>query len=354
MDINKLMPALGLGNVVKDLVSVSGGLLHKMYHVTTSAGEYGVKVLNPNIMQRPHALQNTIDSEKIAKAFEGLIPLIASLEIGGQQIQYMDGAYCLVFPWMDGMSVFYGEITTKHCAAVGSILGKMQRRNLQMDGMVPEESSFQMFPWGEMLEIIFEKMPEMRRCYKRPKQLWEYGMPSQDTMDNDNKKWVSAYQDALQDIEYWNRKACEAGEYLSQIQVISHRDLDPKNVMWKDDMPYVIDWEAAGYVNPFQEFLEVVNAWTDDGKGNLVKEKFDVLFAAYRRYMDIKDVQWDAVLNGSSIGMLGWLEYNLKRALGLEASDQDEISLGEEQVLGTIRELYTYQTKMELLRAWFA
>ena len=77
------MPALGLGNVVKDPVSVSGGLLHRMYHVTTSAGEYAVKVLNPNIMQRPHALQNTIYSEKIAKAFEGLIPLIASLEIGG-------------------------------------------------------------------------------------------------------------------------------------------------------------------------------------------------------------------------------------------------------------------------------
>jgi len=28
----------------------------------------------------------------------------------------------------------------------------------------------------------------------------------------------------------------------------------------------IIDWEAAGYVNPYQEFLEVVNYWTEDGK----------------------------------------------------------------------------------------
>ena len=353
MDINKLMPALGLGYVVKAPVSVSGGLLHRMYHVTTFVGEYAIKVLNPNIMQRPHALQNTIYSEKIAKAFEGLIPLIASLEIGGQQIQYMDGEYCLVFPWMDGASVFSKEITTKHCEAVGRILGKMHQCNLRMDGMLPEENSFHMFLWREILEKIFEKTHEMSHFYQQSKQLGEYMMPSQDIMEAGDKKWVIAYKNALPDIEYWNRKACESGEYLSQIQVISHRDLDPKNVMWKDDMPYVIDWEAAGYVNPFQEFLEVVNYWTDDGKGNLVKEKFDVLFAAYSSYMDIRDVQWDAVLNGSFIGMLGWLEYNLNRALGLEASNQDEISLGEKQVCGTIQELYTYQSKMELLKEWF-
>ena len=170
VDINKWMPILGLGNVVKDPVSVSGGLLHRMYHVTTSEGEYAVKVLNPNIMQRPHALQNTIYSEKIAKAFQGLIPLIASLEIGGQQIQYMDGEYCLVFPWMDGASVFSSEITTKHCEAVGSILGKMHQSNLRMDGLFPEGNSVQIFPWGEILEKIFDKMPEMSHYYQPPKQ----------------------------------------------------------------------------------------------------------------------------------------------------------------------------------------
>ena len=53
---------------------------------------------------------------------------------------------------------------------------------------------------------------------------------------------------------------------LSQTMVISHRDLDPKNVMWNGSEPLVIDWEAAGYVNPYQEFLEVLNYWADDGE----------------------------------------------------------------------------------------
>lgn len=46
--------------------------------------------------------------------------------------------------------------------------------------------------------------------------------------------------------------------------------------------------------------------------------------------------------------MLGWLEYNVKRALGIEISDQEEIVMGEEQVKGTIRELYSYEENVSL------
>ena len=54
----------GLGGVLA-LRPVSGGLLHKMYRVETTSGIYAVKVLNPEIMQRPTALQNTVNSISI-------------------------------------------------------------------------------------------------------------------------------------------------------------------------------------------------------------------------------------------------------------------------------------------------
>lgn len=49
--MEKLMSGLGLGNIIKEPVCVNGGLLHKMYHVTTTDGEYAIKVLNPEIMK---------------------------------------------------------------------------------------------------------------------------------------------------------------------------------------------------------------------------------------------------------------------------------------------------------------
>ena len=41
--------------------------------------------------------------------------------------------------------------------------------------------------------------------------------------------------------------------------------------------------------------------------------------------------------------MLGWLEYNVKRALGIEVSDDEEIRMRKEQVKETINVLYDYQ-----------
>jgi len=372
MKIEKLMEMLCLGTVVKEPMSVSGGLLHKMYRVTVSnaaagkdgmagtaagkdetagtaagetemsdavsgkaedsvkaAGEYAVKVLNPEIMKRPEALRNMIGSEKIAKALAGLVPAVAALEIEGKQVHCLEGEYCLVYPWIEGMSVFGERITRKHCEAVGSLLGRIHRRSLRMEGICPEGNYCGMYDWEKYLQ--------------RAKRL-----------NNGAKEWAAAYENALEDIKGWNEKACAAGAYLAETQVISHRDLDPKNVMWREDEPCVIDWEAAGYVNPFQEFLEVVNYWADDGTGELVKERLDGLVPAYCQYMDIGGVRWDEVSAGSYIGMLGWLEYNVKRALGIEAADESGVSAGEKQAAGTIRELYAIQRKLERLRVYLS
>lgn len=327
MDIEKLMSTLRLGRLMEEPVRIEGGLLHKLYRVSTSGGLFAIKVLNPEIMKRPDALSNTIYSEKVAKAFDGLIPAVVSLEIDGKQVHKLGEEYYMVFPWTDGASVFSKDITPHHCEAIGSILGKMHQRNIKVEGIVPEKDSFELFDWEVYLRQINELI-----C--------------------SDKEWIAEYKKSVIDIKRWNEAARESKAYLSKLTIISHRDLDPKNVMWRDDKPYIIDWEAAGYVNPYQEFLEVINYWADDGAGKPVKEKYDALLNAYRRYMDISAVKWDEVFHGSYIGMLGWLEYNVKRALGIEVSDETERLLGESQVIGTIHELYAYQEKVRQLQEW--
>lgn len=326
VNMEKLMSSLGLGNIIKEPVRVNGGLLHKMYHVTTTDGEYAIKVLNPEIMKRPDALSNMINSERIAKAFENRIPLVRAMEFEGKQIQCLETGYFLVFPWVQGSSVFAKDITAKHCKIIGEILGKIHQSRLQVEGVLQEERSFGMFEW---------------EYYKQCLNSMKY-----------EKQWAIEYEKAICDIINWNRKACDAGGYLSSVQVISHRDLDPKNVMWNENKAYVIDWEAAGYINPFQELLEVVNYWCDDGTGEIEQDKFDPFMAEYCKYMKLEGVNWEAVFNGSYTGMLGWLEYNVKRALGIEISDESEIALGEEQVIGTLKELYSYQEKAKKIKVW--
>ena len=304
IEINNLMEYLKLGAVLADPLQVSGGLLHRMYRVNTDKSTYAVKVLNPEIMKRPTALQNTVNSEKIATAFQSTIPVVAALEINGKQIHELNGAHYMIFDWVEGASVFPPEITVENCYAIGQVLGKMHHENLAIDGVMPEEEGSLMFAWDKYQELL---------------QTYE------------NETWATRYRASLSDIKSWNQAACDAGEVLAKTLVISHRDLDPKNVMWNAGAPLIIDWEAAGYVNPYQEFLEVVNYWADDGKGGLLKNHFDALFDAYTQHVKLESVDWDAVFAGSYMGMLGWLEYNVKRALGIEAATEDEAQLGKEQ-----------------------
>ncbi len=324
-EMNRLIDYLKLGTVVKEIVQVTGGLLHKMYRVSTDKGTYAVKVLNSEIMKRPVALQNTVNSEKVAATFKTIIPVVAALEIDGKQIHELEGKYYMIFDWMEGASVFPPMISPKHCYAMGQVLGKMHHANTSVEGVTPEKDGAVLFAWDKYQELLQGK---------------------------EDEAWAIRYQNALSDIKAWNQAACEAQEELAKTLVISHRDLDPKNVMWNGDVPLIIDWEAAGYVNPYQELLEVVNYWADDGKGGLSEEHFHALMDAYTQHVKLENVDWDAVFAGSYIGMLGWLEYNVERAVGTSAATADEAQLGKEQVLGTIEALYVYQEKVLMMKKW--
>lgn len=66
----------------------------------------------------------------------------------------------------------------------------------------------------------------------------------------------------------------------------------------------------------------------------------------------MENIDWNAVFAGSYMGMLGWLEYNVKRALRIETTMEKEVQLGKNQVLNTIQALYDYQEKVLVLKRW--
>ena len=95
-----------------------------------------------------------------------------------------------------------------------------------------------------------------------------------------------------------------------------------------------------------------MNYWSVDDNGNLDNNKFKILLNAYSKYISFDTVNWNCVLDSGYAGMLGWLEYSLKRALGLESADKDEISLGAEQIIGTIKALEKYDSQKTLMKKW--
>lgn len=323
-DISELFYKYKIGSVTGEPESISGGLMHKMYKVKTETNIYAVKWLNPAVMQRNGVMENMINSERIADAFSKYIPVVAALNIDNQIVLDSNNKYYMVFNWIEGNSIFPPLIKKKYCYAIGNLLGRMHHLDITVPGVNREKSESMLYDWNG-----FMVKGKEQKAY-----------------------WIDTYAGIIDKLFLWNNLSNEANRRLSENMVISHRDLDPKNVMWYKDKPYIIDWEAAGYINPHQELLEVLNYWANDGRGELDRENFNTLLNAYKEHMSITKVDWDCVLNSGYGGMLGWLEYSLKRALGIEGADKDERVLGVEQVVGTINELERYDSQKKILRKW--
>lgn len=328
--IAELLKTLGLGQLEETPTPVFGGLLHKMYRARTKKGIYAVKRLNAEIMKRPEALGNMLSSERIAQAFAGEIPAVAALSVKGRQVHAFGGTYYMVYPWVEGKSVFPGEIGVPHCRKVGELLGKMHRKNLKPEGLSAQADAAEQYDWEDYARLV--------------KQQGGQAGARQD--------WAECFLSAFDQIRQMNKQACGATAYLAERLVVSHRDLDPKKILWQGEAPFVIDWEAAGYVNPYQEFVETINYWAAEEGGGLVREHFDAFADAYCRYAPLSGVDWGQVFSAGTAGMLGWLAYNIRRALGMEAEDEAERALGREQVKGTVQELCGYAARAGCMQAW--
>lgn len=325
-DMKELFDKYKIGKIMDEPIRISGGLMHKMFKVTTETNAYAIKWLNPSIMQRDGVMENMINSELIAYTFSKYLPVIATLKIEGHNVLSSIDKHYMVFDWIEGTSIIPPYIENNHCYKIGKALGRIHHLNITVPEVKKEKSESIIYDWERYMVMGKEQ----------------------------NLYWTNTYGDMIDKFIDWNKLVNEANDKLAETLVISHRDLDPKNVMWQQDEPYFIDWEAAGYVNPYQELLEVLVYWANDGLGELDKDKFITLLNAYREYMSTTRVDWDCVLNSGYAGMLGWLEYSLKRALGVESTDEEEKVLGAEQVNRTIKELKRYDDQLKVLKEWLS
>lgn len=342
--LDNLCKKYHLGTIMESPEMITGGLMHRMYRVTTTSGQYAIKALTPDIMKRPKALGNMIFSEIVAHKLMDEIPLVAAKEFEGQHVLEDAGRYYMIFDWLEGRSVFGQEITPAHCEQIGRVLGRIHRADIRVDTKEQETEGREPIDWEGLLEYA-------RSLVKKVQPQSEA-----DSSVAEAKECASILEKYLEVLQKWDQAVVAGWQQVSAYQVISHRDLDPKNVMWQGEGPdtkaYIIDWEAAGSVNPYQELVEVLNYWTTDEDGGYGREKFDALMDAYRESMPLDGVDWDVILSCSMDGMLGWLAYNVKRALGLEGSDSEDRQVGLQQMQGTIQELKQYDERIKQLKEW--
>ncbi len=307
-DILKLLRRLGFDASADFPRPLGGGLSHQTWAAAAAEGTFVVKRLNPIVMKRPAAPGNFRRSELLARTLADEIPAITALRFHNDVLIPFEGGIYMVFPFQPGRILNRDEITAGHCAKIGAVLGKIHRRNIRPDA----ESA------GIECPLHSWPLPAgQERTAVRLKQV--------------------------------NLLARQALEKLKRNAVMSHRDLDSKNVLWNRGEPFIIDWEAAGPVPPALELWEALLNWGRDGGGKLRPDRIAALLDAYRQWNCLPPPDWESVGHAGYAGMLGWLNYNIARSSN-PALSPEERQLGAEQTAITLKEIIEYEEQAPQLR----
>lgn len=308
--LKKIRRQWDLGTLECEPMPLKGGLMHRMYSLFTSKRRYAVKLLNPYVMMRDTAQDNYRTAERLERILEAHnIPILPALTFGGSKMQEIDGRYFYLYDWYEGKALKSVEIREEHCAKIGKLLADIHGIDRRE---IPQQNREVYIDWDGYIEKLAAANQE----------LYELIAPNRDLLyDSQTKGNIAIKQ-------------------LPAVSAICHNDIDSKNVLWKGTDCRIIDLECLSYANPFQELYEVALCWSGFEIGSINIDSFGKLIQSYSLAGGECPENWE-ILYDSNYGRLEWLEYNIKRALGIECS-AEEIETGISQVRDTIAHVVYY------------
>lgn len=226
-------------------------------------------------------------------------------------MQEIDGTYFYLFDYFDGNSLKSDEITEYHCREMGKVLAEIH----SIDKKFQNEN--------------FSETPID----------WEFYLAE---MAKVNRGLYIMMKDCLPVIKDSQNRGNLARKKLPPIVSICHNDMDCKNVLWNGDDYRIIDLECLAYGNPFIELFELALCWSGYEDCRINFGLFQAFLQGYANAGGELPVDWETLYDCNN-GRLEWLEYNIKRVLGIDCGS-DEKEIGAEQIEETIQHIIYYSS----------
>lgn len=316
--LNKICKEYDLGTVISQPSPLKGGFMHKMYSLFTTKGKYAVKLLNPYIMQRETAMENYRIAENLEKILEqNGIPILPAITVSNTKMQTIDGQYFYLFKWYDGKALKSEEIKRSHCEKIGALLADIH-------GLDKHEAMC------EYNELSVD---------------WDHYI---NRLEDENRELYCLLKENRTLLYENQRIRNTAVKKLPPIVSICHNDMDSKNVLWNGSDCRIIDLECLSYACPIMEAYELALCWSGYESCNIDLDLFERFICAYENAGGELISDAETVYN-SNHGRLEWLEYNLKRSLGIECS-AEETEIGISEVRDTMAHvIYYHDAKNDIL-----
>lgn len=317
----KICRQLELGGLTAPPEPLSGGFMHKMYSLETERGKYALKLLNPHIMKRNSAMTNYRQAEELEAKLEGRgIPILPALRFHGKKMQETEGQYFYLFDFFPGRALRKSEIDIGHCEKMGQALARIhgiqrRREKVRIDEIHGD--------WTGYLKMLSQREHTLKELI----------------------------QENLERILDWEKEGNAALSWLPEEVTICHNDMDSKNVLWLDGEFRIIDLECLSWESPYLELYDLALNWAGYEECAIDQGKLKALVKAYEQGGGRLTEDWECLYEAEKVAKLDWLEFNLKRALGLEGDEGDK-PLGVSMVKWAMRHLQYYaEARDQILEA---
>lgn len=298
-----------LGPLVGPPVSVSGGLLNRMWRLETNAGCFAVKELNLVRDQVPDF--EAVYSFELAAGQAGVpLPTPVPDPASHRAVARLEQptAAVLVHHWAEGTPMPATPVTDQYAYRLGVALADLH--SLHTDWPAAED------PPEMLTDREWATLADTARRAEMP---WAAKLAST----------TSAFARIGALVTEWNRR--------DDAVVVSHRDVNPKNLLEHEGLPVIVDWETLGWVSVAHELGATAAslAYQRDGAG-FDGEVFHSVLSGYRsrgRTVPEPGPHWFAALFGV---WLYTVQRNIERCIagGVDGppADGQDLSVGDSVV----------------------
>ncbi|WP_285246049.1 aminoglycoside phosphotransferase family protein [Pseudarthrobacter sp. efr-133-R2A-89] len=287
-----------LGAPIGPMIRVHGGYANRMYRLDTDRGSFAVKELNLADRRQPYRVEDVFRFE--LAAFAAGIPMPEPISAGHST---------LVHRWVDGEKVPEAPVSAAFAFEVGGILARIHA-----------------------LDVAFSRVP---------------------VEDPASRDWSELAARASATGQPWaDELASRAGTFLAIARfvdtcerpgpvVLTHRDIQPWNLLAREGRPVVLDWELSGMLDLSGELGSTALGLAkgpgfDDIKPAIFRSVLDG-YVAGGGALPAPGPSWFVYLIG---GWLGHTRWNILRCLaGVEAGTGPDLALSHEAVRDGLRGL---------------
>ena len=291
-----------LGTPLGPMTRVHGGYANRMFRLDTDRGSFAVKELNTLDRRQVYRAANVFRFERAA--FAAGIPMPEPIAAGPD---------LLVHRWADGDKVPEAPVPPAFAYEIGDILARLHT----LDVAWPQE------PVGEPAEDPAPRdWPELAARATATGQPWAADLTAQAGTLLEIARFVDT---------------CERPGPV----VLTHRDIQPWNLLARDGRPVVLDWELSGMLDLSGELgSTALSLAKGPGFDDIRPAVFHALLDGYVAgggVLPPPGPSWFAFLIG---GCLGHTRWNILRCLtGAEPTTGPDLALSHESARDGIRGL---------------